>query len=539
MIPLVDGPAKFFSGRVSHMKCTLLRLALVSLLASLLARPLSADDDLAAKIDEVINRPEYKQAHWGALIVDAKTGSTIYERNAERLFAPASTTKLFSVAAALAILGPDYRFTTPVYRRGEVKDGVLRGDLVLVASGDLTFGGRMGKNGETVFANNDHTYANSGLMVSSLTDTNPVQALDDLARQIVKAGIKEVTGEVLIDERLFNRSRSSGSGPELLTPMIVNDNVVDLIVTPGKKPGESAKIRMRPETAYFQLDAEVVTVAQGVKPLPFNLQEISPTTLSLRGEIAMSDTPAVRVYYVTEPMLFARALFIESLRRSGVRVQASLYRPARFDLPAPEAYETLPRIASFESAPLVEALKVTMKVSHNLYASTLPLLVAAKHGERTLEEGLRRQGAFLKKIGVPVDTISFAGAAGGLAADLATPAATVKLLQAMAKRPEADDYFGMLPVLGVDGTLAEVLPAVTPAKGKVQAKTGTLIFLDLMNDRVLLRSKALAGMIETAKGTKLYFALFLNDVPLAPGVPTSRDGKVLAKLCELVYQHGP
>ena len=60
-----------------------------------------------------------------------------------------------------------------------------------------------------------------------------------------------------------------------------------------------------------------------------------------------------------------------------------------------------------------------------------------------------------------------------------------------------------------------------------------------MNERSLLRSKALAGELETAKGTKLYFALFLNDLPLQEGGTAGQQGKVLGKICETIYSNGP
>ena len=87
--------------------------------------------------------------------------------------------------------------------------------------------------------------------------------------------------------------------------------------------------------------------------------------------------------------------------------------------------------------------------------------------------------------------------------------------------------------------LADAVPDDSPVKGKVRAKSGTLVFFDAMNDRMLLRSKALAGTIETAKGSKLCFAMFVDDVPLPQGASATREGKVLAKLCEIIYQNGP
>ena len=492
-------------------------------------------DELSDKIKAVIEVPEYKAARWGLLIVDAKTGSTIYEQNPDKLFLPASVTKLFSCATAITELGPDFRFTTPVYRHGEVTSRVLNGDLILVASSDLTFGGRRGKTTAIEFSDNDHTYANGGAMNAKVTNTDPLYALNELAKQVAN-GISEVKGEVLIDDRLFLRTRSSGSGPEIVCPILVNDNVVDVIVTPGEKTETPAVVKMRPETAYLQMDADVRTAKESSAASIF-VEATGTGRFMVRGTIPLRSAPVVRIYTVDEPMLFARALFIEALRKHGVKVATSLHRPRRFDLPAKDAMG-LVRIGEYHSEPLADTLKVTLKVSHNLYASTLPVLVGSKRGDGTAEAGLRQQGKMLKGFGVDPERVSFAGGAGGAQADAATPRATVGLLQAMSKHPAAKEYFDALPVLGIDGTLAEAVAKDSPARGKARAKTGTLSWYDYQNERMLLRSKALAGEIETAKGTKLYFAIFLNDMPLPRNMTAGDQGKVLGKICEIVYKHG-
>jgi D-alanyl-D-alanine carboxypeptidase/D-alanyl-D-alanine-endopeptidase (penicillin-binding protein 4) len=109
----------------------------------------------------------------------------------------------------------------------------------------------------------------------------------------------------------------------------------------------------------------------------------------------------------------------------------------------------------------------------------------------------------------------------------------------MAKHKAADAYFDALPVLGMDGTLADAVPKDSPARGQARAKTGTLSWFDAQNERTLLRSKALAGELTSAKGTRLYFAMFLNDAPLAPSATASAQGKVLGKVCEVIHQYGP
>ena len=231
------------------------RSAIVEALAMLFAAsPLAASDRLESEIGTVIHAADYKQAHWGILVVDLASGQTVYELNPDRLFAPASVTKLFSTAAALDTLGADYRFETPIYRQGEVDAaGVLKGDLILVASGDLSMGGRTTSDNRIAFTNSDHTYANGGDK-GELTEPDPLAGLNELARQVALAGIKRVQGEVLIDDRLFDKEAGTGSGPRRLTPMIINDNLVDVIVTPGE-PGSLAKVTWRPQSALVQVDA--------------------------------------------------------------------------------------------------------------------------------------------------------------------------------------------------------------------------------------------------------------------------------------------
>jgi D-alanyl-D-alanine carboxypeptidase/D-alanyl-D-alanine-endopeptidase (penicillin-binding protein 4) len=497
-----------------------------------------AIDRWSARIDQVINGPDYRQAHWGILVVDSQTGETVYAHNAERLFLPASVTKIFSVAAALALLGADYRFETPVYRRGRLAGKRLDGDLILVAQGDVTLGGRNGpKEDVLVFKDHDHTYAN-GSNNSEVTDTDPLYGLKRLARQVVDADIRQIDGDVLIDDRLFDRIPSTGSGPRAVTPIMVNDNVVDVIVTPGAKVGDPATVRMRPETTYVRMDASVITVPEGV-PTRIEIRPGKGERFAVRGQIALKSRPRMNIYSIEDPAAFARALFIETLRREGVVVAADALRPPRADLPAKDGYGKLERVAVFRSAPFSEVAKVTLKVSHNLYASTLPMLVAAKHGKRTLADGLKLQRQFLADQGLDVSTISFGGGAGGSAADQVTPKAAVQLLRALAKRADYKAFEAALPVLGVDGTLVDALPRNSPARGAVKAKTGTYFWRDLLNGRVLLTSKALAGTMTTARGRRLTFAMFINNVPLPPGITPSREGRVLGQLCEILHQHAP
>ena len=508
------------------------------LVVAMPAPTVAAEPALAKLLDDAIDGPDYKHASWGILVVDAKTGETVYRRNPDAMLAPASVTKLFSCAAALIALGPDFKFETNVYGRGLALNGTLRGELILVASGDLTFGGRTNKQGKITFRDKDHTYANSGLADAELTDTDPLAGLDDLARQVKASGIKQIDGEVLVDDRLFARTRGSGSGPDTVTPIVVNDNVIDILVEPGANVGDPAKVTTRPATAFFQIDTLVTTAAEK-SSLDVQVLSVGANQFAVRGHIAKGAKPIVRIYPVDDPALFARALFVEALRRNGVKANAAILRPGGAILPDRSAYERFPKLASFASPPFIESLTVTLKVSHNLYASTLPCLMAVSTGGTTADQGLRIEKRILKELGVDTNAVSFGGGAGGASADHVSARAIVQLLQGMAKRDEWEAYKSALPILGVDGTLAEVVKPDSPARGKVFAKTGTLIWYDSANDRMILKSKALAGTMTTKSGRTLFLAMMVNNVPLSKGVAASREGKMLGKLSELIYENAP
>lgn len=522
----------------SKVERRVILVVLAAITTSTLAR--GAADSLGDRLDELMSSGEFRSAHWGVMIVDAKTGETIFERNADRMFRPASVTKLFTTAAALVDLGGDFRFKTPVVRRGEVDaHGVLRGDLILVAQGDPNLGGRLGPDGTLLFQDHDHSYANGNLK-ATLVQADPLAGLDHLARVVRESGIKEVTGNILIDDRLFEPAQSTGSGPTRVSPVLINDNVVDIVIAPGANAGDSAKVRIVPNTSAVAYDAQVETIAEGLAP-SLEVISLGPNRFEVRGRIPVGRAPIVRIYEVDDPASFARSLFIERLRSRGVVVAASpLGSNERDRLPDRRTIADAPVVAEFTSPPLTEELRVVLKVSQNLHASTLPLVVAARHGARTLDQALAREGSNLKKLGVDIDTISFGGGAGGSRSDLVTPRTTTVLLRAMMRRSDFTAYESSLPVLGRDGTLADAVSQNSPARGHVRAKTGTYFVQDGLSGKIVLTSKSLAGYMETASGRSLVFAFFLNDVPITTYQDDDpeggeRAGKRLAKMCEACY----
>ncbi|HUE15765.1 MAG TPA: D-alanyl-D-alanine carboxypeptidase/D-alanyl-D-alanine-endopeptidase [Planctomycetaceae bacterium] len=451
---------------------------------------------------------------------DRPAGEVVYECDADKLGPPASTAKLYSVAAALDALGNAYCFETPVYRRGVVSaKGVLEGDLMLVAVGDLTLGGRTTATNEIEFTRSDHTYANP-LGVAVLTSGDPLAGLNSLARQVAGAGIRRVRGQIIIDARLFDPATSTGSGPAQVTPILVNDNLVDLAVTPTAI-GSRAKVDWRPRSAALEVDAQVDTIAAG-----------GTTKIECHS---VGEDRFVYAQEVADPAKWARSLFIEALERAGVTVSASVYEanPANL-LPKQGDQSGLVRVAVLKSPPFKENARLALKVSHNLHSSTLPLLIAVRHGKRRLQDGLRLQHDFLKHAGLDADSISLSAGAGGAQADCTSPRMNVALLRYLATRPDFAVFERALPILGVDGTIADDVAKGSPARGKVPAKSGTLCWKNLMNDRLLLTSKAMAGYLTAKSGRELVFSFVVNDVQLDDMSQTKQLAKVLGHLCELV-----
>jgi D-alanyl-D-alanine carboxypeptidase/D-alanyl-D-alanine-endopeptidase (penicillin-binding protein 4) len=496
---------------------------------------------LADRVEALLRTPGYEHGRWGILVVDAADGAVVYERRADELYRPASVTKLYSTAAALVALGPDFRFATPVHRRGEVdRDGRLAGDLILVASGDPALGGRTGPDGSLRFRDHDHSYA-AGNLKGELVETDPLAGLESLAKQVASGGIRSVAGDVIVDDRLFAPVPSTGSGATRVTPIIVNDNLIDLVVTPGPSAGEPATVRAVPATDYLAIDARVETAPAGAAPV-VRVSRVGSRAVAVRGVLPVGHRPVVKIAEIDDPAAFARSAFLHCLRRAGVAVDASLLGPNATDkLPARDAVKALPRVAQYTSPPFREYAKVILKVSQNLHASLLPVLLASREGpDATLAAGLRKQGEVLKALGVDPDRIAFGGGAGGSPSDLVSPRATVALLRAMAARAEFPAYEAALPILGRDGTLAEAVGPESPARGHVRAKTGTFWVDNGLNGKAVLTSKALAGYLETATGRRLVFCLFVNDVPLdLPGedvsAGTEAAGRLLGRICEALY----
>ena len=467
--------------------------------------------ELGPKVSKIMDSRLYRYGEWGYLEVDPSDGSTVRALGpADLLYIPGSATKLFSVSATLDDLGFDHRFKTPVYALGEVKDGKLTGDIVLVAKGDLTMGGRTAPDGSVSYTNTDHTYAND-VPGATLTPENPLAGLDEIAKQVRDSGITRVDGDVVIDDRLFDPPPAGEPDPNLdpwPSPITINDNVIDVQIEPGGVGEKPKVVKWRPQVAPYHVDVQAKTVAKN-KPTTVSVSAGSDGRLVVSGDIAAGSGKVLRIAPVEDPATFARTALIEALGRAGVSVSASpTGSNPTSELPKKGSYEAEDQVAAYESPPFSEYAKLILKVSHNYGANLNVCLMAVNAGSTDCNDGFPVMKNFFEKAGVDVDQVAFADGRGGNPVDRFTPQAATDLLTYWVKQPQAKTFREMLPELGVNGSLAEDCKDC-PAKGKVFAKTGTVALPNYVSGG-LLQAESLGGYLESEPGHFRAFYLVVN-----------------------------
>ena len=499
------------------MRFDRLLIATAAALAAFPALPARAQEpvppSVSSALAEITGKPMYKHSIWGYRVVDQATGAVVLEHNPDQLFVTGSTLKLYSSAAALDAIGPNHRFRTPVHRRGAVSRGTLRGDLVLVASGDFSFGLRDRPNGTLAYNDTpdvDHNYADTGLPGPTLLKrSDPLDALDALARQVRASGIRRVTGDVVIDDRLFETFRGWPDG--VIAPIWVNENVIDITTRPGRV-GQTARVDWRPRSAAYRVVSQVRTVAG--RGTPLTVDSPRPGVLRVRGRISRDSGPLLSIWHVRDPAAFARTTFIEALRRAGVAVDApTTGRNPSGRLPRARTYPRDTRVAQRVSPPLSEYVKVILKVSYNRGSDEMVCLVAVARGSRDCRDGLKPELTAIGRLGVsPRTTILYDGAG---ASDLgrSTLVDFTTMLRHATARPWGAALRDGLPILGVDGNFAANQRG-TPAAGHVFVKSGTRAH-EAPTDQALMTALTQAGYIDARSGRKLVYALFLRDLPLS------------------------
>lgn len=499
----------------------------------------SGDATLGKRVQAITARADHRIS-FGIAVYDLDAKRQIYGMNAEKLFLAASTTKMLTEATALGTLGPDFRFTTNVYRDGTIAKGVLNGDLILRASGDPNLSNRIQSDGTLAFQNEDHSY--DGSPDTKAVPGDPYAVLRDIAKQIAAKGITRVTGHVIVDDTLFAAGQPEAGTGAVVSPIVVNDNLIDVTVTPGAKAGDPVTIAVSPQTPYATFEVKGTTgVAGSRRTIDMNDKPDTSgnQTVTITGSLPQGGPPILYVYRVPSPRRFAEIGLTQALNDAGVQVAMPGADAPVTATTFANAYTDANVVATHTSPPLREDVKVTLKVSDNLHASMMEYLmgVYGAHASDPLAAGFRIENDTLRRASLDPKVIV---QNDGLGTDAyLQPTFITKFLAYVRTQPYYETFYSSLPVLGVDGTLFNIQNG-KPAATKVHAKTGTWGTDDRLNSRGIITAKGLGGYMTTRSGKHVAFSLYLNNMPAAAGADGAHiAGEILGSLANAIYLYTP
>jgi D-alanyl-D-alanine carboxypeptidase/D-alanyl-D-alanine-endopeptidase (penicillin-binding protein 4) len=532
--------------------------AAISAAASLAQQP------LAQQIAALVAQPAVARAHWG-VVVTTLDGRPIYGLNEGQLFRPDSNAKLFTTAAAMALLGPHQRFTTRV-EYGSVGDSAktVDGDIEIVGAGDGDFSDR-----EFPYHSHAEGKASQEPAVPSL------QGLAEFADEIAAAGVKRLKGDVVGDDTVFPWEPYPqgwsvddmvwGYGAPV-SGLSIGDNQIQITVRPGKSVAEMPTVKWQDGMPdYYQIDSELTTGPEKSGSHVQFVREAGSKVLRIYGSIALDAPTDSEVVAIDDPAEFTAVALKELLEARGVRVDGTARAKHRFVEQGPgfleESRQNLPKlptepisaalnslltgkVACSDACPVIlqhtspevqEDVVLTNKTSQNLHAELLLHHLGKTYGEAyaggsdgvdgSTAEGVRVVRQFLINAGIDKDDFVFFDGGGTSSYDLVTPRAVAKLLSFAAHDPKTGapqpwfaDWKASLPVGGVDGTLADRFTAA-PLKGHVFAKTGTHS-----------EGRALSGYLDCASGQTVIFSILVENH--LPGDSADRDAmdKIVAAI---------
>lgn len=468
---------------------------------------------LAKEIDRLLAAsPAAKTAFWGIDVVDLASGRTLYQLNADHYFVPASNTKLFTTALALSRLGPGFTFETRVLTDAAPDAaGRIAGPLRLIGGGDPNLSGR----------------ALPYRMNPPKAD--PLTAIEELAEQVVARGVKRVLGDIIGDDTWYAwqpyavgwgiDDPESDDGPPV-SALTVNDNIFTLTVQPGRRAGDLAALTLSPAIEFYRIDNRVRTGPVGSERRIRYSRVPGSFDLHLWGEIPARGKEVELLLGVEDPARYAAMALRRALEERGVVVDGEAAARHAWPGDTVEAAEGL-ELARRVSAPLIEDLRVTDKVSQNLHAElALRAVGKARRGSGSFEAGLDEMKAFIGEAGIAPDAYTFSDGSGLARLNLVTPSAVMKLLRHMYTGPLRDDWLSLLPVGGQDGTLSTRF-GDSPGAGRVHAKTGSLSHVS-----------ALSGYIQRTDGRWVAFSILVNNYR-APAVEVRG---VMDRICNLIVE---
>ena len=492
-------------------------IAVAVVAASLTACTADAGDDETESGDgvpeaalAVMNEERYANSRWPIYVEDLETGDVLVDYFGDAMAEPGSFVKTYSAAATWLEFGSDSTVTTPVKASGQVVDRTLQGDLILVGQGDLTMGGRTKPDGTIDITNLDHNDANP-IPGATLTPEDPLTGLNDLAAQVKASGIDAVSGDVIVDDRLFEGELAG----QPVTPININQNIIDVLITPGAAEGDPATGELIPEVAPWTLTVDVETVEAGGQTRLEDPVDTGDGKLTITGTIAADADPTLKVYVFDDPATFARTAFIEALQRAGVAVTTDpIATNPDASLPAEDQVEALPAVAELESLPLSEEVKYVMKISYNRGAQTFICRLAVSGGSKDCDDGMAVAGEIWTDAGLDTAGASLIDGSG-LPGNFVTAKNAAQVQRILAERADGELWRETLPIMGVDGSLTTV-QADSESAGKVFAKTGTLAAFDAFNTRFRIVTKTLGGVIDAESGRTLLFTIIMNNAFASP-----------------------
>ena len=424
---------------------------------------------LKPKIDRVLARKCLRSATVGVHVVRVDTGAVVYSRSAAKPFILASNTKVFAAAAAVFLLGADFKFTTRVLRHGLLAEGgVVQGDLVVVGDGDPNISGRH-------------------------SDGKVTAIFKRCAQALKDRGVRRVTGDLVGDDRIFDRDflrPDTGRYTSPVSGLPFNDNCIHVFVAPTR-PGAAASVWAEPSTRYVSLINRITTHSSRKKDHAWFVP--SSGGLQARGNVyAKAPRRRYRVN-VTDPSLYFATVFAETLRGAGIQIDG---RPR-----LPKSGETFQGAA--ELAKVTSGLDVTLPVmnqlSNNFYADSLFKRIGAQAtGRGTFASGARAIAQFLAEIRAPLAERRFADGCGLSRDNIATPHTTTHVLRYMARSRAAAMFRGSLAAPGQEGTLRRRLTK-EPYASRVRAKSG-----------YIREVSGLSGYAQSRRGAAYAFSILIN-----------------------------
>ncbi|GLF96097.1 D-alanyl-D-alanine carboxypeptidase/D-alanyl-D-alanine endopeptidase [Streptomyces yaizuensis] len=492
LTPPLRGPAR---RRVRPLLTAAVCVLAASLTWSAPAGAGPSDTGLKKAVDTILADSRLTGGAVSVVIADATTGERLYQRDSGDRLMPASNTKLLTSAAAMALLGPDHRFTTDVLSPGRRDGATLRGDLYLRGGGD---------------------------------PTTLAKDYERLAADIAATGITRVTGRVIPDDTLFDRERlgrswaaddeasyySAQISPLTVAPDTDYDSgTVVVEAVPGARPGDRPKVTVTPKTSYVKVANRGTTIDRGGADTLSVGREHGGNTITISGSIPLGASVTKEWITVWEPTGYATAVFTDALKAHGVRI-GKAPKPGRAT-PADARV-----LASHRSMPLRELLLPFMKLSNNMHGETLTKAIGkAKAGSGTWSAGLAQIGGYLRTEGVDTTTLRQADGSGLSRMSVVPAEQLARLLLGVRDAPWYADWHASLPVAcaadrAVGGTLRTRLCG-TPAALNVRAKTGSLT-----------GASGLSGYVKDAAGRELVFSILLNDY-LASSVKSVEDAIVV------------